>query len=107
MAQTGLRVSEVVGLRTGDVELGTGPHVRCRGKGRKERVHPLTTHTASALRTWLRGGDRGPRRPLVPKSTGRQLSRDAVPLVVPRNAPTATTVCPSPAHNKTEQQSGG
>lgn len=98
MAQTGLRVSEVVGLRTGDVELGTGPHVRCRGKGRKERVTPLTTHTASALRTWLREGDRGPQRPLFPNSTGRQLSRDAVALVVARHARTATTVCPSLAH---------
>src|SRR3546814_15787481 len=99
MAQTGLRVSEVVGLRTGDVELGTGPHVRCRGKGRKERVTPLTTHTASALRTWLREGHRGPQRPLFPNSTGPQLSRDAAALVLARHARTATPVCPFLAHN--------
>lgn len=35
--QTGLRVSELVGLTCGDVELGTGAHVRCRGKGRRLR----------------------------------------------------------------------
>ena len=38
--QTGLRVSELVGLRRDDVFLGTGPHVRCEAKGRKERCTP-------------------------------------------------------------------
>ena len=33
--QTGLRVSELTGLTYGDVELGTGAHVRCHGKGRR------------------------------------------------------------------------
>ena len=37
MVQTGLRVSEVTGLRCEDIVLGPGAHVRCRGKGRKER----------------------------------------------------------------------
>ncbi|MGB6581009.1 MAG: tyrosine-type recombinase/integrase, partial [Streptosporangiaceae bacterium] len=35
--QTGLRVSELTGLTAGDVHLGPGPHVRCHGKGRKDR----------------------------------------------------------------------
>ena len=35
--QTGLRVSELTGLQHGDIELGTGPNVRCLGKGRKQR----------------------------------------------------------------------
>ncbi len=33
--QTGLRVSELAGLRCDDVELGAGAHVRCIGKGRR------------------------------------------------------------------------
>jgi site-specific recombinase XerD len=41
--QTGLRVSELTALTCGDVELGTGAHLRCHGKGRKERITPLTT----------------------------------------------------------------
>ena len=35
--QTGLRVSELTSLACGDVELGAGAHLRCHGKGRKER----------------------------------------------------------------------
>jgi integrase/recombinase XerD len=48
--QTGLRVSELVGLNCGDVMLGPGAHVRCFGKGRKERATPLTSilHGAAA-----------------------------------------------------------
>ena len=39
--QTGLRVSELIGLNCQDVVLGTGAHVRCLGKGRKQRCTPL------------------------------------------------------------------
>src|SRR6266478_4468233 len=38
--QTGLRLSEMTALRHEDVSLGAGAHVRCRGKGRKERCTP-------------------------------------------------------------------
>src|SRR5271169_1598056 len=47
--QTGLRASELVGLRCGDVVLGTGAHIRCIGKGRKERSTPLRRDTAKLL----------------------------------------------------------
>ena len=40
--QTGLRISELLGLDCGDIVLGTGAHVRCEGKGRKQRSVPLT-----------------------------------------------------------------
>ena len=64
--QTGLRVSELTGLRNQDVELGAGAHVRCRGKGRKERCTPLTATDrvgAAGLDARTR---RRPRRPAVP-----------------------------------------
>jgi integrase/recombinase XerD len=38
--QTGLRLSEITGLRQRDVVLGRGAHVLCEGKGRKERCTP-------------------------------------------------------------------
>nr|WP_246738675.1 tyrosine-type recombinase/integrase [Bradyrhizobium sp. CCBAU 051011] len=41
-AQTGLRLSELTGLDRDVVHLGSGAHVRCVGKGRKERTAPLT-----------------------------------------------------------------
>jgi integrase/recombinase XerD len=49
--QTGLRVSELTGLANQDVELRTGAHLRCHGKGRKDRCTPLTKDAAAALRS--------------------------------------------------------
>ncbi len=93
--QTGLRVSELTALTRADVHLGVGPHVRCTGKGRKERCTPLTAQVARALRTWLdeRGG--GPGDPLFPTSRGQPLSRDAIELLVARHAKTAQAACPT------------
>lgn len=48
---TGLRVSEVIGLRIGDVEVGCGC-IRCRGTG-KERTLPLTENAGRALKAYL------------------------------------------------------
>jgi integrase/recombinase XerD len=93
--QTGLRVSELTALTRADVHLGPGPHVRCTGKGRKERYTPVTTPVARALRAWLaeRGG--GPDSPVFPTSRGQPLSRDAVELLVARHARTAQATCPA------------
>ncbi len=93
--QTGLRVSELTGLTSGDVHLGTGPHVRCHGKGRKDHATPLTRQTVLVLRTWLaeRGGEPG--QPLFPTRTGHCLSRDTVERLVAKHASTAAAACPS------------
>jgi integrase/recombinase XerD len=93
--QTGLRVSELTALRCCDVHLGTGAHVRCLGKGRKQRCTPLTAQTVAVLRVWLaeRGGQ--PDDPLFPTSRGRSLSRDAVALLVTKYAHAAQQRCPS------------
>jgi len=58
LAQTGLRASELTGLCSGDIRLGTGAHATTTGKGRKQRITPLTKETAAVLRAWLaeRGG---------------------------------------------------
>ncbi len=93
--QTGLRVSELRELRCEDVVLSTGAHVRCRGKGRKERCTPLTRETASVLRAWLAERAGSPRDPVFPSRRGTQLSRDAVERFVTKHATTASAVCPS------------
>jgi integrase/recombinase XerD len=80
--QTGLRLSELTGLRLQDVHLGSGPHLRCFGKGRKERVTPLTRQSVAVLKTWLheRGGQ--PSDLLFPSRLGGRLSADAVQRLV-------------------------
>jgi len=98
--QTGLRVSELTGLRCHDVVLGTGAHVRCSGKGRKERATPLTTTTVAVLEAWLeeRGGE--PDDPLFPTRQGTALSRYGVTVLVARHAKVAAVHCPSLAIKK-------
>jgi integrase len=93
--QTGLRVSELTGLARQDIHLGTGPHVRCHGKGRKDRATPLTTATVKVMRTWLAELSAGPAGPLFPTQPGGRLSRDAVERLVARHAATAAGSCPS------------
>jgi site-specific recombinase XerD len=93
--QTGLRVSELIGLTCADVTLGDGANVRCEGKGRKHRAVPLTGPVTNLIHAWLieRGGRPGD--PLFCTRTGRRLSRDAVALRVRTHAETASEHCPS------------
>ena len=88
---TGCRVSEVAGLRPGDLDLAGGT-ARCVGKGNKERRVPLGSHAITALRAYL-AEDRpalGRRRPEVSavfvSRSGRPLSRMGVWQVVKRYA---------------------
>jgi site-specific recombinase XerD len=93
--QSGLRVSELVALRSADVVLGRGAHLRVLGKGRKERVTPLTTHTVAALRAWTDEYGGAPTDPLFPGPAGRPLGRDAIRKLVVKHARTAAGPCPS------------
>ncbi len=93
--QTGLRVSELTALACQDIHLGTGPHLRCQGKGRKDRVTPLTPQTRSVLRAWLAERAGEPTDPLFPTRHGTQLSRDAVQRRLDKYAELASQRCPS------------
>lgn len=86
LLQTGLRVSEACDLRCEDVVLSTGAHVRCRGKGRKERCTPLTRSTIAVMRAWLRLRRGLPVEPAFPSRRGTKLSRDAVERMVSKCA---------------------
>lgn len=98
--QTGLRISELIGLTRTDVHLGVGAHVVCHGKGRKERATPLTTGTRAVLRDWLGEHVNDPTAPLFPSRHGRPLSRDAIERRIAHYAALATPGCPS-LHDKT------
>ncbi|MCO5167733.1 MAG: site-specific integrase [Planctomycetes bacterium] len=98
--QTGLRVSELVGLCAEQLVLTTGPHVRCRGKGRKERCTPLTKQATKALRAWLNERAGGPADPLFPTRRGTRLSRDAVERLVAKYTQAASATCHSLAKKR-------
>lgn len=93
--QTGLRASELTGLRCSDVVLGTGAHIRCLGKGRKERCTPLRCDTAKALQIWLKERRGEDALPLFPSIRGAPLSRDALEHLVRKHCLTAARSCPS------------
>ena len=93
--QTGLRVSELIGLRNQDVILGTGAHVRCEGKGRKHRCTPLRKDTVVMVEAWQRERRGLPEDPLFPSFRGGPLSRDAVERLVAKHTASAQPRCPS------------
>ncbi|HEX9641954.1 MAG TPA: site-specific integrase [Candidatus Krumholzibacteria bacterium] len=93
--QTGLRVSELIGLRRQDIELGRGAHVRCQGKGRKERCTPLRSESVAALRSWLHECKGDPSQPLFPNARGGLLSSDGIEYLVAKHVATARQRCPS------------
>src|SRR5450759_2071210 len=93
--QTGLRASELTQLRINDVHLGTGPHVSCIGKGRKQRITPLTAGTVTLLRAWLAERAGQPDDPLFPTRRGTALTRDALERRVATHAATASLTGPA------------
>lgn len=93
--QTGLRVSELIELKIEQIKWGVGAHIRCVGKGRKERCTPLTNQTEKILREWLKENNAGLSFFVFPSIRGRKLSRDAVEKLVKKYASKAKTTCPT------------
>ena len=93
--QTGLRLSELTGLRQEDLHMGTGAHVRVTGKGRKERCTPLSKNTRAVLAAWLREPGRAPDQPLFPNARGGRLSSHGVHYLLAKHVAAAAQVCPS------------
>ena len=93
--QTGLRVSELSGLYWQDITLGTGAHVRCQGKGRKERCTPLRKDAIDALRAWQREAQSRPEKPVFPSTRGGPLRRDGVAYLLTKHVAAAQQRCPS------------
>ena len=94
-SQTGLRASELINLRCEDVHLGAGAHLRCQGKGRKERCTPLRKDAVAALRAWLQERRGEARDPVFPNQRGRSLSHDSLKYLLEKHLVTARAQCPS------------
>jgi len=93
--RTGLRVSELTRLTRADVRLGTGAHVRCTGKGRRERCTPLDAQAVAALRAWLGRNPGSGEDPLFVTRRGTVMSRDAVHARITKYQRAAAESCPS------------
>lgn len=92
---TGLRVSELTALTNTDIELGVGAHLRCHGKGRKERITPLTAETVDVLQVWTAERQGTPDDPLFPSRRGGPLTRDGVAARINIHARNAAIGCES------------
>ena len=90
--QTGLRVSELVGLEQSDVVFGASSYIRVTGKGRKERCTPLTKQTAKLLRKWLQEAEN---IIVFPTVHGNRLSSDAVQFLLAKHVTIASRTCKS------------
>lgn len=91
--QTGMRLSELTSLRRGDIELTTGAHARCLGKGRKERCTPLTSQTVKVLKAWIQEPMRGSSDILFPTVHGQRMSADAVQYLFAKYTTIARQIC--------------
>lgn len=93
--QTGLRISEIIGLNIADVHTGVGAHVHCLGKGRKERRTPLLPATVAIVTAWIAENSGPANAALFTTSTSRRLSRDAIEHRIRHTINAAASSCPS------------
>lgn len=98
--QTGLRLSELISLNREAIHLGAGAHVRCVGKGRKERCTPLTKYAQITLRAWLNEPARHGADALFPNLHGGRLSADSVQSLLGKHVRVASKNCPSLASKR-------
>jgi site-specific recombinase XerD len=99
--QTGLRLSEMTSLQIQHLSLEAGAHIRVVGKGRKERIVPLTKQTVSILKAWIKNLASNSDSSLVfPSVRGGRLSPDAVQHLVKKHVSTAMRACPSLNHKQ-------
>lgn len=102
MFNTGARVSEIVGLQTGDLRL-TAPYcVLLRGKGQKERTCPLWPETARLLRRFIeqRGVSPTESVPLFLNARGARLTRFGVRVILRKHVLKAAERQPSLKHKR-------
>jgi site-specific recombinase XerD len=93
--QTGLRLSEMTGLKREDLILEAGAHIRVIGKGRKERCTPLAKPTVNVLKAWLREPQRGSDQWVFPNARGGRLTVHGVQYLLGKYCATAARSCPS------------
>ena len=91
--QTGMRASELIGLRQENVRFGQGAHVRCLGKGRKERCIPLRSDSIATLKAWVEEHGGEPHHPVFTNQHGRALTHDSLDYLLKKNLTLARAAC--------------
>jgi len=97
---TGLRLSEITSLDCTSIVFGVGAHVRCSGKGRKDRCTPLSKQVVGVLHSWLREERSPGAAALFPNVHGGRLSSDAVQYLLAKYLAIARADCPSLKHKR-------
>ena len=92
---TGARISEIIHLRVADVTHDQCHTLRFTGKGRKQRVLPVSKSTRRLLQAWIKENALKPEQPLLPNRFGRCLSRSGAAHQLQVAVTTATAGCPS------------
>ncbi|MBS0349759.1 MAG: tyrosine-type recombinase/integrase [Proteobacteria bacterium] len=91
--RTGLRVSEIISLRWDNIIFGSASHVRCIGKGRKERTTPLTKKTASVMKSWLSENKSNSENLVFTNARKGKLSRDGIDYILKKYVRLASDHC--------------
>lgn len=92
---TGARVSEITHLRVADVTQDQSRTVRFIGKGRKQRILPISKSTRRLLQAWIKENGLKPEEPLLPNRFGHALSRSGVAHQLRVSVTAAIPGCPS------------
>lgn len=92
---TGARVSEIIHLRAADVTQDQCRTIRFTGKGRKQRILPVSKSTRRLLQAWLKENPLQPEEPLLPNRFGHPLSRSGVAHQLQVAVTAATPRCSS------------
>jgi site-specific recombinase XerD len=98
--QTGLRLSEMTGLKADDLILEAGAHARIIGKGRKERCIPLAKSTVGVLKAWLEDPQIAESEVVFPSARGKRLSVHGVQYLLNKHRLRASKTCPSLKHKR-------
>ncbi|MFQ5582712.1 MAG: site-specific integrase [Mariprofundaceae bacterium] len=98
--QTGLRLSEMTGLKTDELVLEAGAHVRIIGKGRKERCIPLAKSTVGVLKAWLEDPQNAEAEVVFPSARGNRLSVHGVQYLLNKHRLKASKTCHSLKHKR-------
>lgn len=93
---SGLRVSELVGLRLDDVAFQSRYlNLHVRGKGRKHRLLTLWKAVAESVRAWLAVRGEAPVPELFLNARGKQMTRAGFEYLLKKHATTASEHCVS------------